>query len=111
MHHVSLHSLYREKARDSAIVGHTYLALNVAALIVAVGGSTERGSWLVPSSDTTALCKVFLTLRPADLDLLLFTAAAEFVRLEGALCLERRATVLGDVLVGHFCDSRRFAVW
>jgi hypothetical protein len=93
------------------MVGYTNLALNVAALIVTVGGSTERGAWLVPSSDTTALCKVFLTFRPADLDLLLFTAAAEFVRLEGALCLECRATVLGDVLVGHFCDSRGFAVW
>ena len=94
------------------MVGYaTHLALDVAALIVAVGSSAERGARLVPSSDTAAFCEVFLTLRPADLDLLLFTAAAEFVWLEGALRLERRATVLGDVLVGHSSDSGGRAVW
>lgn len=84
-----------------AMAGQTYLTLDVGALIVAVGGCTERGARLVPASDTATLRKVLLTLRLTDLNLLLFTAAAELVRLESALGLERRATVLGDVLVGH----------
>jgi hypothetical protein len=77
------------------------LALDVGALIVAVGGGAERGAGLVAAGDTPSLCEVLLTLRLADLDLLLLAAAAELVGLERALCLESRATVLGDVFVGH----------
>lgn len=83
-------------------MGHTHLPLDVAALIVAVWCSTKRGTRSVgAASNTAALCKVLFTLRPADLDLLLLTATAELVRLEGALGLESCAAVLGDVLVSH----------
>lgn len=57
---------------------------------------------MVSSRNTTALGKILFTLCSTDLDLLLFTAATEFIRLERALGLERRAAVLGDVFVGHF---------
>jgi hypothetical protein len=88
------------------MVGYTDLALNVAALIVAVGGCTQRGAWLVAASDTTTLCEVLLTLGLADLDLLFLAAAAEFVRLESALRLEGCAAMLGDIFVGHdYSDS------
>jgi hypothetical protein len=56
---------------------------------------------LVSARNTTTLCEVLLALCPANLDLLLLAAAAELVRLESALRLERRAAVLGDVAVGH----------
>jgi len=87
------------------MVGYTDLALNVAALIVAVRRSAQRSTGLVPSGDTTTLCEVLLTLRPADLDLLFLAAAAELVRLERALRLEGCAAMLGDVLVGHGCGD------
>lgn len=83
----------------------THLALDVAALIVAVGRRPKRGARLVAPGNAAALCEVLLALCPADLDLLLLAAAAELVRLEGALGLERRAAVLGDVLVGHGCGG------
>lgn len=87
------------------MVGYTHLALDVAALIVAVGGSAQRGAGLVAPGDAAALCEVLFTLSPADLDLLFLAAAAELVRLEGALGLERGAAVLGDVFVGHGCGD------
>jgi hypothetical protein len=87
------------------MVGYTHLPLGVAALIVAVGSGAERGTGLVAASNTTALCEVLLALGPADLDLLLLAAAAELVRLEGALGLEGCAAMLGDVLVGHGCGD------
>jgi hypothetical protein len=81
--------------------GFTDLAFNVTALIVAVRGGTERGARLVAAGDTTSLCEVLLALCPADLDLLLLAAAAELIRLKGALRFEGRAAMLGNVLVGH----------
>lgn len=81
--------------------GYTDLALDVAAFIVAVGGSAQRGARLVAAGDTTTLREVLFTLGPTDLDLLLLAATAQLIRLEGALGLEGRAAVLGDVLVGH----------
>lgn len=83
------------------MVGYADLTLDVATLIVAVGGRTQRRSGLVAPGDAAALGEVLFTLRPADLDLLFLAAAAELVRLEGALRLERGAAVLGDVFVGH----------
>ena len=83
-------------------MGYTNLPLDVAALIVAVGRRSQRGTGAVgAAANTTALCEVLFTLRPANLDLLLLTAAAELVRLEGALGLESCAAVLGNVLVSH----------
>jgi hypothetical protein len=87
------------------MVGYTDLALDVAALIVAVRGSTQRRSGLVAPGDAATLCEVLLALRPADLDLLFFAAAAELIGLEGALGLERGAAVFGDVFVGHGCGG------
>ena len=87
------------------MAGHADLALDVAALIVAVGGSAQRRAWLVAAGDATTLCEVLLALRPADLDLLLLAAAAELVRLERALRLERGAAMFGDVLVSHACGD------
>lgn len=86
--------------------GYTDLPLDVAALIVAVRCGTQRRTRPVSAAaNTTALCEVLFTLRPADLDLLLLAAAAELVRLEGTLGLEGRAAVLGNVLVSHFCGD------
>jgi hypothetical protein len=79
----------------------THLVLNVAALIVTVGSSSKGSARLVSARNTTTLCEVLLALCPANLDLLLLAAAAELVRLESALRLERRAAVLGDVAVSH----------
>ena len=88
------------------MVGYTDLPLDVAALIVAVGCRSQRGTGAVgAAANTAALCEVLFTLRPADLDLLLLAAAAELVRLEGALGLEGCAAVLGDVLVSHVCGD------
>ena len=67
------------------MVGYTDLPLDVAALIVAVGRCTQRGTGAVgAAANTAALCEVLFTLRPADLDLLLLAAAAELVRLHDA---------------------------
>lgn len=88
----------------------TYLALNVAALIVAVRSGTQRSTRAATfaGSDAAALCEVLLSLLLADLDLLLLTTAAQLVGLEGVLRFERRATVLGNVAIGHvFGVSRR----
>lgn len=87
------------------MVGYTHLAFDITALIVAVGRSTKRGTWLVSPSNTTTLCKILLALCPANLHLLLLTTAAELVWLEGALGLERSAAMLGNVLVGHGCGG------
>jgi hypothetical protein len=87
------------------MAGHTNLALDVAALIVAVGGSTQRRAGLVSSGDATTLCEVLLSLCSADLDLLLLAAATELVGLEGALGLEGGAAMFGDVLVSHGCGD------
>ena len=87
------------------MAGHTNLALDVAALIVAVGGGSQRGARLVSARDATTLCEILLALSPADLNLLLLAAAAELVWLEGALGLEGCAAVLGDVLVSHVCGD------
>ena len=58
------------------MVGYTDLPLDVAALIVAVGRCTQRGTGAVgAAANTAALCEVLFTLRPADLDLLLLAAA------------------------------------
>jgi len=99
--HVSLGALKEMPCTGHEMVGYANLALDVAALIVAVGRGSERGARLVSARDATALCEVFLSLCPADLDLLLLAAAAEFVRLKGALGLEGGAAVLGDILVSH----------
>lgn len=87
------------------MVGYTHLALDVAALIVAVGRCTQRGARLVSAGDATTLCEILLALCPADLDLLLLATPAELVRLEGALCLEGGAAVFGNVLVSHACGG------
>lgn len=79
----------------------TYLVLDVATLIVAIGCGSKRSAGLVSACNATTLCEVLLALCPTDLDLLLLAAAAELVRLESALRLEGRAAVLGNVPVGH----------
>jgi hypothetical protein len=87
----------------------TNLAFIVATLIVAVRSGTERGTRLIATGDASSLCKILLTFRTADLDLLLLAAAAELIRLESALRFEGGATMLGDILVGH--DGWLTLVW
>lgn len=81
----------------------TYRTLSVGALIVAVRCRTEGSARaaLATVANASPLCEVLLTLLLADLDLLFLTTAAELVRLEGVLGLERRTTVLRDVAVRH----------
>ena len=84
------------------MVGYTDLPLDVAALIVAVGCRSQRGTGAVgAAANTAALCEVLFTLRPADLDLLLLAAAAELIWLKGVLGLEGGAAVLGNITVRH----------
>jgi hypothetical protein len=87
------------------MAGQTNLALNVAALIFTVGGSSQRRAGLVSSRNATTLCEVLLSLCSANLDLLLLAAATELVGLEGALGLEGGAAMFGDVLVSHGCGD------
>ena len=84
----------------------TYLGLARRVFIVAIGGSTQRGARaVVASANTTALGQVLLALRLADLDLLFLAATTQLLGLEGALRLELRAPMLGDVAFGHGCDG------
>lgn len=89
--------------------GVTYLALDVSALIIAVWSSAQRSTRAATFAgcDATALGEVLLPLLLADLDLLLLAAAAQLVGLEGVLRLERRATVLGNVAIGHVAGVSR----
>jgi hypothetical protein len=83
----------------------TYLRLRGSGIIVAVGGSAQRSTRsLVTGADTTTLGQVLLSLGFSDLDLLLFAATSELVRLEGVLRLELSSAMLGDVPVSHGCD-------
>ena len=85
----------------------TYLRLALRVFIVAIGGSTQGSTRaVIASANTTALGQVLLTLRLADFDLLLLTAATQLLGLEGALRLKLGATVLGNVSFGHGCDCR-----
>jgi len=83
----------------------THLVLDVASLIITVRSRSEGSAGLVSTRNTTSLCEVLLAFCPADLDLLLLAAAAEFIRLESALRFECRATVLWNVAVGHVEDD------
>jgi hypothetical protein len=89
----------------------TYLALDISPFIVAVGSGTQRSAGSVSASNATALCEVLLALGLSDLDLLFLAAAAELVRLESALRLEGRATVLGDIAFGHGGEDCGCSVW
>jgi hypothetical protein len=79
----------------------TYLALDVTTLIIAVWGCAQRRTGLITASDATALGQVLFTFGSTDLDLLLFAAATELVRLEGGLRLEGVAAMLWDILLRH----------
>jgi hypothetical protein len=86
----------RGARHEMMMAGQTNLALNVAALIFTVGGSSQRRAGLVSSRNATTLCEVLLSL---------CSAAAELVGLEGALGLEGGAAMFGDVLVSHGCGD------
>lgn len=80
----------------------TYLTLDGAGLIVAVGRGTQRCSELaLAACDSSSLGKVLLALLLPDLDLLFLTTAAELVGLECVLGLERGPAVLRNVSVRH----------
>jgi hypothetical protein len=81
---------------------YTYLRLGRSGVIIAIGGGTKRSTRTVlTGSDTSSLGQVLLTLGLSDLDLLLLTATAELLRLEGVLRLELSAAMLGDVSLSH----------
>lgn len=88
-----------------------YLALVAHTFIVAVcrGHPTDTDTSVIPLY-ASALRKVFFSLLSADLDLLLLTAAAQFVRLEGILRLELGAAMLGNVTFSH-PDDKIVSVW
>jgi hypothetical protein len=87
--------------REKGAIESTYLALDVAAIALILAVRAD-GSWAtLARSKTTTLGQILLTFLPSNLDLLLFAAAAEFVRLEGTLGLEGRTTMFGDVAIGH----------
>lgn len=86
------------------MMGFTDLRFEVHPFIVAIRGGTERGSRAsIAASNATPLGKVLLSLLFPDLNLLLFTSAAQFIGLEGVLGLEGGAPVFRDVSVGHDC--------
>jgi hypothetical protein len=80
-----------------------YLGLGGRSLIIAIWRGTKRGTETLAGSDTSSLGQVLFTLGLSDLDLLLFTSAAELFRLEGALRLELSPTMLGNVSISHGC--------
>jgi hypothetical protein len=86
---------------ERGVLGGTHLAFDVTTLVIAVWGCTERSTRLIPSGNATALREVLLTFGAANLDLLLFAAATELVRLEGGLRLESVAAMLWDVPIRH----------
>ncbi len=83
-----------------------YLRLAGRVLVIAIGSGTQRRAGAVlAGTNTAALGQVLLALRLANLDLCLLATATQLFRLEGALRLELRAAMLGDVAFGHGCDG------
>jgi hypothetical protein len=80
-----------------------YLALSICALIIAVRCGTKGGArrTIATVPDATPLGEVLLPLLLPDLNLLLFAAPTQLVRLECALCLEVGAAMLGNVALRH----------
>ena len=80
----------------------TNLTLNRTPLIITVNGSTQgsaRGrTWCsISTGYASSLCQILLSLCLTNFYLLLLTAAAEFIRLEGILRLELGAAMLWNV--------------
>lgn len=96
--------LAREARGDVEMPNETYLRFSRSSIIVAVGSGAQRGTRPVCArGKASPLCQVLLTLRLANLDLLLLATAAEFFGLEGALRLEVGAAMLGNVAISHVC--------
>lgn len=99
------HRMERER-EDGRRLLVAYLGLCGRVLILAVGGGAQGGTGsVVTCADASSLCQVLLSLCLPNLNLLLLTAAAELIWLEGVLCLELGPSVLGDVALSHGCGA------
>ena len=83
---------------------NTYLALNSSGLIITFSGGSHAATnsdSTITSLDTTSLGQVLITLLLSDLNLLLFTTAAEFIGAELVAGLELSPAVFGDITFRH----------
>ncbi len=96
-----LHARRKIKSQDT-VQELAYLRFCRRSVIVAIGGCTKRGTRTVfTRSQAAALGEILLTLRLADLDLLLLATASKLLGLERVLRLELRSAVFWDVSLGH----------
>jgi hypothetical protein len=80
----------------------THLTLRVCTLIVAVRSGTQRSAQSTfTSANSSSLREVLLAFLLSDLDLLLFAAATQLVRLERALGLEVVPAMLRNIAFRH----------
>ena len=81
-----------------------HLGFRGSSIIVTVWRSTEGSARArVAGANASPLGQVLLALGLADLNLRFLATAAEFLGLEGALGLELRSAMVGDVAVSHGC--------